>query len=55
MVAGIAFDAQESVFEASAFEVRLELFDDEVGERDTIGVEPLEKPREVLLFRKRAV
>ena len=49
MAAGIAFDAQESVFEAPAFEVRLELFDDEVGERDTIGVEPLEKPREVLL------
>ena len=49
MPAGIAFDAQESVFEVSAFEVRLELFDDEAGERDTFGVEPLETPREVFL------
>ena len=32
MPAGIAFDAQESVFEAPALQVRLELFDDEVGE-----------------------
>ena len=48
MPAGIALDAQESVFEAPAFQVRLELFDDEVGERDTFGVEPFEKPREVL-------
>ena len=32
MLAGIALDAQESVFEAPAFQVRLELFFDEVGE-----------------------
>ena len=32
MPAGIALDAQESVFEAPAFQVRLELFFDEVGE-----------------------
>ena len=31
MPAGIALHAQESVFEAPAFQVRLELFDDEVG------------------------
>ena len=31
VLAGIALDAQESVFEAAAFEVRLELFPDEVG------------------------
>ena len=36
--AGIAFDAQESVFEAPALQVRLELFDDEVGERGTFGI-----------------
>ena len=46
--AGIALHAQESVFEATAFQVRLELFSDEVGERDSFGFEPLEKPREVL-------
>ena len=49
MPAGIAFDAQESVFEAPALQVRLELFDDEVGERDTFGIKAFEKPREVLL------
>ena len=38
MAAGIALDAQESVFEAPAFQIRLELFDDEVGERDTFGI-----------------
>ena len=47
--AGIALDAQESVFEASALQVRLALFDDEVGERDTFGIKTFEKPREVLL------
>ena len=31
VLAGIALDAQESVFEAPALQVRLELFDDEVG------------------------
>ena len=36
------------MFEAPAFEVRLELSDDEVGERDTFGIEAFEKPREVL-------
>ena len=49
MSAGIAFDAQESVFEAPALQVRLERFDDEVGERDTFGIKTFEKPREVLL------
>ena len=43
-----AFHAEESVFEAPAFEVRLELFVDEVGERDTFGIKAFEKPREVL-------
>ena len=43
MPAGIALHAEES-----AFEVRLELFVDEVGERDTFGIKALEKPREVL-------
>ena len=32
MSAGIALDAQEFLFEAPAFQVRLELFSDEVGE-----------------------
>ena len=32
MPAGIALDAQESVFEAPAFQERLELFFDELGE-----------------------
>ena len=32
MPAGIELDAQESVFEAPAFQVRLELFFDELGE-----------------------
>ena len=49
MLAGIALDAQESVFEAPAFQVRLELFFDELGERGSIGSEPFEKPREVLV------
>ena len=49
MAAGIAFDAQESVFEAPALQVRLELFDDEMGERDSFGIKAFEKPREVLL------
>ena len=49
MPAGIALDAQESVFEAPAFQVRLELFFDELGERGSIGSEPFEKPREVLV------
>ena len=44
-----ADDAQESVFEAPAFQVRLELLDDEMGERDSFGVKAFEKPREVLL------
>ena len=48
MPAGIAFDAQESVFEAPALQVRLELFDDEAGERDTFGIKAFEKPRKVL-------
>ena len=47
--AGIALHTQESVFEARAFQVRLELFDDEVGERDAFGIKAFEKPREVLL------
>ena len=47
MPAGIAFDPQESVFEAPAFQVRLELFFDEVGAWDSFGFEPFEKPREV--------
>ena len=47
--AGIALDAQESVFEAPALQVRLELFDDEVGERDTFGIKAFEKLRVVLL------
>ena len=49
MPAGIALDAQESVFEAPAFQERLELFFDEVGEWDSVGFEPLEKPRKVLV------
>ena len=48
MPAGSALHAEESVFEAPAFEVRLELFVDEVGERDTFGIKAFEKPREVL-------
>ena len=48
MPAGIALDAQKSVFEAPAFEVRLELSVDEEGQRDSFGFEALEKPREVL-------
>ena len=48
MPAGIALDAQESVIEAPALQVRLRLFDDEMGERDAFGIEALEKPREVL-------
>ena len=32
MPAGLALDAQESVFETPAFQERLELFVDEVGE-----------------------
>ena len=32
MPAGIALDAQESVFEAPAFQERLELFFDELGQ-----------------------
>ena len=47
--AGVALHAQESVFEAPAIQVRLELFDDEMGERDTFGIKAFEKPREVLL------
>ena len=31
MPAGIALDPQESAFEATAFQVRLELFVDEIG------------------------
>ena len=46
--AGLALDAQESVFEAPAFEVRLELFLDEVRQRDCLGFEVLQKPRIVL-------
>ena len=37
MPAGIALDAQESVFEASAFQVRLELFVDEAGQRSSLS------------------
>ena len=48
MAAGIALHTQESVFEARAFQGRLALFDDEVGERDTFGIKAFEKPREVL-------
>ena len=48
MAAGIALDAQESVFEAPAFQVRLELFVDEAGQRGSFGFKPFEKPREVL-------
>ena len=36
---------QKSVFEAPALQVRLELFDDEVGERDTFGIKAFEKPQ----------
>ena len=32
MLAGLALDAQESVFETPTLEVRLELFQDEVGQ-----------------------
>ena len=43
--AGIALHTEESVFEAPAFQVRLELFDDEVGERDPFGIKACSRNR----------
>ena len=49
MPAGIALDGQESVFEALAFQVRFQLFLDDVGKRNPFGFEPLEKSRKPLV------
>ena len=40
----LALDAQESVFEAPAFEVRFDHFFGEAGQRDSLGFETFQKP-----------